>query len=104
MFSVCILFHCALREKGFCTCGSLDHHTVEKAYITTRTSFFTLQACLKCAQVTHPNNLHPENSMEEVLEVDGGEDKEFLVPEAKVEKVEGPLDTDSVALEHLSIC
>ena len=83
---------------------------MENAYITTGTSFFTLQAHLKQAQVSHPTDALAEHMTGDILEVDGAGDEEFLVPEGTIEKDGGmldkgndePLDVDPAVCKHLS--
>jgi hypothetical protein len=89
-------------EQGFCTCSDPKHRAVETAYKATGTSFFTLQAHLKRAKVTHPNDSLAECSTEDVLEIDGGEEEEFVVPDGLVGKDDGPLDADPAVRDHLS--
>jgi hypothetical protein len=82
---------------------------MENAYIMTGTSFFTLQTHLKRAQVSHSTNSLAKHMTGEILEVDGGGDKEFLVPEGMTKKDGGTLDkendgllnADPAAHEHL---
>jgi hypothetical protein len=88
---------------GDWTCNDLEHCNVKKAYIESGTAFFQLCNCLKRAQMAHTDNSLANSTAAEVLEIDGGDEEEFLVQGPRdADEFDKQIDSTSKVQEHLS--
>ena len=101
---ICCIKDCTeQREVGFRTCSDPEHREVEKAYIESGTAFFQLRDRLKRAQMAHTDDSLANSTTAEVLEIDGGEEEEFMVRGPQdADEFDEQIDATSEVQEHLS--
>jgi hypothetical protein len=106
--NICCIRDCnEVRESGFRTCKNVEHRATETAYSDKGGATFQLKAYLKRAQVAHLNNsVGMENTVAELLEVDAGDEEEFVVTTTNSgDKMPGEneqIDADPQVRDHLS--
>ena len=74
---------------------------MEKTYIEAGTAFFQLLNRLKRAKMAHTDDSLANSTTAEVLEIDGGEEEEFMVRE-DVDEFDNQIDANRDVQEHLS--